>query len=76
MKLSLIRFPWETIERGQGFFIPCLDTDAVREIGLRKAVLCRVLDARAKTGIYEGFTGVFFFRLPDRKPRPLDSAPP
>jgi hypothetical protein len=76
MKLSLIRFPWETIERGQGFFIPCLDTDAVRELGLRKAVLCRVLDARAKTGIYEGFTGVFFFRLPDRKPRPLDSAPP
>ncbi len=76
MKQSLIRFPWETIERGQGFFIPCLDTDAVRELGLRKAVLCRVLDARAKTGIYEGFTGVFFFRLPDRKPRPLDSAPP
>jgi hypothetical protein len=75
MKQSLIRFPWETIERGQGFFIPCLDTDAVRELGLRKAVLCRVLDARAKTGIYEGFTGVFFFRLPDRKPRPLDSAP-
>lgn len=76
MKLHLIRFPWETIERGQGFFIPCLDTDSVRELGLRKAVLCRVLDARAKTGVYEGFTGVFFFRLPDRKPRPLDSAAP
>lgn len=76
MKLSLIRFPWETIERGQGFFIPCLDPDSVRELGLRKAVLCRVLDARAKTGIYEGFTGVFFFRLPDRKPRPLDSVLP
>ena len=75
MKLSLIRFPWETTERGQGIFIPCLDPDSVRELGLRKAVLCRVLDARAKTGIYEGFTGVFFFRLPDRKPRPLDSAP-
>jgi hypothetical protein len=76
MKVSSIRFPWETLEKGQGFFIPCLDTDEVREVGLRKAVLCRVLDARAKTGIYEGFTGVFFFRLPDRKPRPLDSAPP
>jgi hypothetical protein len=76
MKLSLIRFPWETIERGQGFFIPCLDPDSVRELGLRKAVLCRVLDARAKTGIYEGFTGVFFFRLPDKKPRPLHSVSP
>lgn len=76
MKQSLIRFPWETIERGQGFFIPCLDTDAIRELGLRKAVLRRVLDARAKTGIYEGFTGVFFFRLPDKKPRPPGSVPP
>jgi len=76
MKVSTIHFPWEKVEKGKGFFIPCLDTDVVRELGLRKAVLCRVLDARAKTGIYEGFTGVFFFRLPDRKPRPLDSAPP
>lgn len=76
MKVSSIHFPWEKVEKGQGFFVPCLDTDSVRELGLRKAVLCRVLDARAKTGIYEGFTGVFFFRLPDRKPRPLDSAAP
>ena len=76
MKLSSIQFHWETTERGQGFFITCLDPDSVRELGLRKAVLCRVLDARAKTGIYEGFTGVFFFRLPDRKLRPLDSVSP
>jgi len=76
MKVSSIRFPWETLDKGRGFFIPCLDTDEVRELGLRKAVLCRVLDARAKTGIYEGFTGVFFFRLPDRNPRPLDSGSP
>ena len=64
MKLSLIQFPWTKIEKGQGFFIPCLDTDEVREVGLRKAVLCRVLDARAITGIHEGFTGVMFYRLP------------
>ena len=76
MKVSSIHFPWEKVEKGQGFFVPCLDTDSVRELGLRKAVLCRVLDARAKTGIYEGFTGVFFFRLPDRKLRPLDSVSP
>ena len=70
MKVSSIRFPWETLEKGQGFFIPCLDTDAVREFGLKKATLSRVLDARAKTGIYQGFTGVMFYR-----PRPR-TAPP
>ena len=64
MKVLSIRFPWETLEKGPGFFIPCLDTDEVRELGLRKAVLCRVLDARAITGIHEGFTGVLFYRLP------------
>ena len=76
MKVSSIHFPWEKLEKGQGFFVPCLDTAVVRELGLRKAVLNRVLDARANTGIHEGFTGVFFFRLPDRKPRPPGSAQP
>jgi hypothetical protein len=64
MKVSSIHFPWEKLEKGQGFFVPCLDTDAVREFGLRKAVLSRILDARAITGIHEGFTGVLFYRLP------------
>ena len=70
MKLSLIQFPWTKIEKGQGFFIPCLDPDPVRELGLTKATLSRSLDARAKTGIYQGFTGVMFYR-----PRPR-TAPP
>jgi len=64
MKVSSIQFPWTKIEKGQGFFVPCLDTAVVRELGLKKAVLSRVLDARAKTGIYQGFTGVLFYRLP------------
>ncbi len=64
MKVSSIHFPWEKLEKGQGFFIPCLDVDAMRELGLKKATLSRVLDARAKTGIYQGFTGVLFYRLP------------
>ena len=64
MKVSSIHFPWEKLERGQGFFVPCLDTTVVRELGLRKAVLSRVLDARAITGIHDGFTGVLFYRLP------------
>lgn len=69
MKHSLIRFPWTEIEKGQGFFIPCLDSDMIREIGLKKATLSRVLDARAKTGVYQGMTGVMFYRLP--RPAPL-----
>lgn len=64
MKVSSIHFPWEKVEKGQGFFVPCLDTDTVRQLGLRKAVLSRVLDARAITGIHDGFTGVLFYRLP------------
>jgi hypothetical protein len=64
MKVSLIQFPWKKVERGQGFFVPCLDTEAVRELGLKKATLSRILDARAKTGIYQGMTGIMFYRLP------------
>ena len=62
MKASSIQFPWKKLEKGQGFFVPCLDTEAMRELGLKKAVLLRILDARAKTGIYQGFTGVMFYR--------------
>jgi hypothetical protein len=70
MKVSLIQFPWTKVEKGQGFFVPCLDTDAVRELGLKKATLSRILDARAKTGIYNGFTGVLFYRTPPARQSP------
>ena len=33
MKASLIQFPWKKVEKGQGFFVPCLDTEAVRDNG-------------------------------------------
>ena len=69
----VIRYPWRLIERGQGFFIPCLDIEAVREEGLKKALSLRMLDARGVTGIRNGFTGVWFSRLPS--PRPLPCAP-
>jgi hypothetical protein len=64
MKASSIQFPWTKVEKGQGFFVPCLDTDAVRELGLKKATLSRILDARAIAGIQNGFTGVWFYRKP------------
>lgn len=65
MKLE-IHFPWETVERGQGFFVPCLDTHAVREQGLKAAIKMRLLDARAMPCIRGGLIGVWFFRLPQR----------
>jgi hypothetical protein len=61
-----INYPWEKVKKGQGFFVPCLDTAATREEGLKRAVFLRVFDAQAKEGIQEGFTGVYFFRLPRR----------
>jgi hypothetical protein len=65
MKLA-IHYPWEQTEKGQGFFIPCLDTAAVREEGLKVAIKLRMLDARATPGIRTGFIGVWFFRTGSR----------
>ncbi len=62
--LQHLKFPWQRLERGQGFFVPCLDVEAIKAHGLRKAVGCRMLDARAKVGIYKGVIGVLFYRLP------------
>ena len=61
MKLE-IHFPWETTEKGQGFFVPCLDTEAVREEGLKKAAFLHLFDARARVGIRGGLMGVWFYR--------------
>lgn len=64
-------FPWERLKQGQGFFVPALDLDAVREAGLRAAVSKKVLDARAVYCLRRGLIGVLFLRaLPvPRKPR-------
>ncbi len=67
MKLS-IHYPWEQTEKGQGFFVPCLDTDAIREAGLKESVKLRILDARATVGIRNGLMGVWFYRLPSKNP--------
>ena len=72
----VIRYPWRLIERGQGFFIPCLDSEAVREEGLKKALSLRMLDARGVTGIRKGFTGVWFYRLAVRNSPQSGSVPP
>jgi hypothetical protein len=59
-----VRYPWTKVKRGQGFFVPCLDTEAAMEDGLKQAVFLHIFDARAKVGIRGGLTGVWFYRPP------------
>jgi hypothetical protein len=60
----VVRYPWTKLERGQGFFVPCLDPEAVKEDGLKKAVFLHMFDAHAKVGIRGGLMGVWFYRTP------------
>jgi hypothetical protein len=57
-----IQYPWEKVEKGYGFFVPCVDPVAVREDGLKRAVFMRILDARATIGIRNKLMGVWFYR--------------
>ncbi len=62
MKKLQISYPWQQLEKGQGFFVPCLDTQTVKEDGLRKALGFRLFDARAAVGVKNRRLGVIFFR--------------
>jgi hypothetical protein len=62
--LKRYRFPWQQLERGQAFFIPCLDPQPMMEYGLKQAVSVRVLNARAVPGILGGAIGVLFYLPP------------
>lgn len=57
-----IVFPWEKLEPGQGFFVPCLHVAPVIEAGLRDALSYRIR-ATATPGIRSGLIGVWFSRL-------------
>lgn len=75
-----MKLPWKTLEKGQGFFIPALDLDPVREAGLVDAVKHRVVDAHALYCVYDGMIGVLFYRhtkhvtppSPSRRPKPVE----
>lgn len=73
MIYSKLRLPWKRLERGQGFFIPCLDFEQMRIYGLTKAVSLRILDGRAIPGIKDGVTGVWFYRTLPGKSGPIRS---
>lgn len=56
-----VDFPWTKLEPGQAFFVPCLDTAAMKEKGLRSAVPFRI-KVDAKVGVCKGKIGVLFSR--------------
>jgi hypothetical protein len=62
MKQLSIRYPWKGLELGQGFFVPCLDTAAIKREGLNKALSLRLFDAKAIPCIRNGLIGVWFYR--------------
>lgn len=57
-----MRWPWSKVKTGQGFFVPCLDTEAVKKKGLSEALKSRVFNAKARVGIRRGLIGVWFCR--------------
>lgn len=63
-----VLWPWERLERGQGFFVPGLDVAAIRKAGLISALPYRY-NVIATPGIRGGLIGVWFYRPPpSRKP--------
>jgi len=61
MKSLRLQYPWQKLERGQGFFIPCLDPDPIKEEGLHQAIRLRILNAKVKVGIKDGRYGVMMY---------------
>ena len=65
----LRHYPWAKLEKGQGFFVPALDLEAVRQAGLLAAVPLHLKDARCTFGIRQGRLGVLFYRVDSRPAR-------
>lgn len=55
-------FPWQRVEKGKGFFVPCLNAEKVRQAGLNAALRHRILDAKAYPAVHNGLSGVWFYR--------------
>ena len=59
-----IKYPWKQLKKGQGFFVPALDTEKAKEEGLKAALTARV-KAKAYIGIKAKRLGVLFLRSSD-----------
>lgn len=64
MRKLQILWPWSKVRNGQGFFVPCLDPEAVKMEGLTSALHHRIFNAGASIGIQRGLIGVIFYRRP------------
>lgn len=67
----IVRYPWNRLKPGEGFFVPALDTEHAKEMGLRAAVGQRVR-LKAVPVIKDGLLGVWFF-IPPQRTRPDDA---
>ena len=59
-----IKYPWKQLKKGQGFFVPAIDTEKAKEEGLKAALTARV-KGKAYVGIRDKKLGVTFVRLTD-----------
>jgi hypothetical protein len=55
-------FPWSRLEKGQGFFVPCINMEEIRMAGLNEALRQRIFGAHAYCAIMNGRSGVWFYR--------------
>lgn len=55
-------FPWASTKTGQGFFIPCLNTEEVKKLGMSAALHSRAFNAKAYVAVRNGLIGVWFYR--------------
>lgn len=55
-------FPWHSVSKKQGFFVPCLNAEETRRAGLNEALRQRIFDAKAYPAVKDGLSGVWFFR--------------
>ena len=62
MKKLAVKYPWKQLKRGQGFFVPCLNTEEVRQAGLAEALRHRIFNAKAYPAIKDRLSGVWFYR--------------
>jgi len=70
MKQLKILFPWTDLRPTEGFFVPTLDPEKTKELGLRAAVPHRIR-AAATPCIKDGLLGVWFCRLRPGQPQRL-----
>lgn len=58
-----MKYPWNLLKPGEGFFLPCLDLEKERELALRSANSHK-LNVKCQKGIFKGMLGLWLYRPP------------